>query len=64
MHMRLIEKMSITEIALALGKNNDYVKTNQKRGVQSLRNMLACTPPGTKNIVSSSGSTESEVKEN
>jgi len=44
LHKRFIEKMSLKEIAAFLGKNMNYVKTTQKRGIKSLRKLIACTP--------------------
>lgn len=41
LHMRLIEKLSLAEIAAKLGKNMNYVKTTQKRGIKNLKKMLA-----------------------
>jgi RNA polymerase sigma factor (sigma-70 family) len=45
--LRLLEKMTVVEIAHALKKSVDYVKTNQKRGIKSLRRLLACSPQRT-----------------
>lgn len=42
--LRLIEKLSLQEIADKLGKNMNYVKTTQKRGLKSLRQLIASTP--------------------
>lgn len=42
--LRLIEKASLSEIAERLGKNMNYVKTTQKRGLKSLKKLIACTP--------------------
>lgn len=42
--LRLIEKASLSEIAQRLGKNMNYVKTTQKRGLKSLKKLIACTP--------------------
>lgn len=39
--MRLIEKHSLAEIAQTLNKNMNYVKTTQKRGIKTLKRMLA-----------------------
>ncbi len=42
--MRLIEKLSPTEIAAKIGKDTNYVKTTQKRGIKKLQQLVACTP--------------------
>lgn len=39
--MRLLEEMPIAEIARKLGKDKNYVKTTYKRGIVSLRAVLA-----------------------
>ena len=39
-HMRLIEEMTLKEIAKNLGKKVSYVKTTQNRAIKSLRLML------------------------
>lgn len=44
LHMRLIEKHSLKDIADILSKDMNYVKTTQKRGIKSLKKLLACTP--------------------
>jgi RNA polymerase sigma factor (sigma-70 family) len=38
--LRLIEKNSLSEICEKLGKNMNYVKTTQKRGLQSLKKIF------------------------
>ena len=42
--LRLLDKMSVKEIADELNKSIDYVKTNQKRGIKSLRKLLTGVP--------------------
>ncbi len=42
--LRLIEKASLSEITEKLGKNMNYVKTTQKRGLKNLKKIIACTP--------------------
>jgi DNA-directed RNA polymerase specialized sigma24 family protein len=39
--MRLIEKMSLDEICEKLGKNMNYVKTTQKRGIRNLKFLIS-----------------------
>lgn len=39
--MRLIDKLSLCEIALKLNKDMNYVKTTQKRGIKNLRLLIA-----------------------
>jgi len=41
LHMRLIEKMSLQEICDKLKKDMNYVKTTQKRGIKSLKELAA-----------------------
>lgn len=41
--MRLIQKMSLTEICEALGKNMNYVKTTQKRALKKLKELVTRT---------------------
>ena len=41
LNLRLIQKMSIKEIAQKLNKNINYVKTTQKRGIKSLKRIIA-----------------------
>lgn len=41
--LRFIDKMSIKEIAIKLGKDENYVSTTQKRAFATLRNILKCT---------------------
>jgi RNA polymerase sigma-70 factor (ECF subfamily) len=48
--MRLIEKKSLKEICEILGKDMNYVKTTQKRGLHNLKVIFAtgqCTPDAT-----------------
>jgi RNA polymerase sigma-70 factor, ECF subfamily len=40
LQMRLIDKMSLKEIAVKLGKNMNYVKTTQKRALKSIKNLV------------------------
>jgi RNA polymerase sigma-70 factor (ECF subfamily) len=42
--MRFIDKSDLNEICGALGKDMNYVKTTQKRAIQSLKKMISCTP--------------------
>ena len=44
MNLRLIEKYSLNQIAEKIGKDMNYVKTTQKRGIKRLRELVACTP--------------------
>jgi RNA polymerase sigma-70 factor (ECF subfamily) len=44
LRMRLLDKLTPTEIARQLGMSLNYVKTTQKRAVKSLKKMIACTP--------------------
>jgi RNA polymerase sigma factor (sigma-70 family) len=39
--LRLIEKLSLKEIAQELGKNMNYVKTTQKRAIKNLKEIFA-----------------------
>lgn len=39
-HMRMIEGMTIRQIAKEIGKNTAYVKTTQGRAIKSLKNLL------------------------
>jgi len=39
--LRLIEKLSLQEICIKLGKDMNYVKTTQKRGLRSLKDAIA-----------------------
>lgn len=41
LHARLIEKKSLEEICTLLGKDMNYVKTTQKRGLHSLKELAA-----------------------
>ena len=43
--MRLIDKMELKEICEKLGKDMNYVKTTQRRGIASLRKMLVEARP-------------------
>ena len=45
--MRLLDKMTLKEIAQELGKDMNYVKTTQKRAIKSLKKMVECTPATT-----------------
>lgn len=45
--LRLIDKLTLKEIAEKLHKSMNYVKTTQKRAIKSARKLLACTPPAT-----------------
>lgn len=47
LEMRLIKKMSLNEICHELGKDMNYVKTTQKRGIRSLKELVSCTPETT-----------------
>lgn len=38
--LRLIYKLTLSEIAQKLGKDMNYVKTNQKRGIKSLKKVI------------------------
>lgn len=40
LELRFIQKMSLLEICLKLGKNMNYVKTTQKRGFKSLKALI------------------------
>lgn len=42
--MRLIDKLTLTDIVSKLGKDMNYVKTTQKRAIKKLRELVACTP--------------------
>lgn len=50
LRMRFLDKLSLQEIAAKLGKDVNYVSTTQKRGFQSIKNVLSCTDTST-NIV-------------
>lgn len=39
-HMRLLEERSVQEIAAQIGKDKNYVKTNYKRGIKRLRELV------------------------
>lgn len=45
--LRLIDKLTPTEISGRIGKDINYVKTTLKRGMKSLKQVIACTPAGT-----------------
>lgn len=45
--LRLIDKLTPTEISQRIGKDNNYVKTTLKRGMKSLKQVIACTPAAT-----------------
>lgn len=40
LHMRLIDKAGLSEICERLGKNMNYVKTTQKRGLKRLKELI------------------------
>lgn len=42
--LRLIQKLTPTEIAKKVQKNLNYVRTTQKRAIKNLRRIIACTP--------------------
>lgn len=44
LELRFLEKLSLTEIALKLNKNMNYVKTTQKRALKSLREAIEANP--------------------
>ncbi len=44
LRLRLIEKHNLKEICEIIGKDMNYVKTTQKRGIKSLRKIISCTP--------------------
>ncbi|MCC7304196.1 sigma-70 family RNA polymerase sigma factor [bacterium] len=50
LRMRFLDKLSLSEIALKLGKDVNYVSTTQKRAFQSIKKFLECTD-GTTTIV-------------
>lgn len=41
MKLRLLEKLTLGEVADRLGKNMNYVKTTQKRGIKTLKKIIA-----------------------
>ena len=41
LQLRIIEKLSLKDIALKLNKDMNYVKTTQKRGIKNLKLLLA-----------------------
>lgn len=43
LHMRLIEKHTLSDICEKLGKDMNYVKTTQKRGIKKLKELIART---------------------
>jgi RNA polymerase sigma factor (sigma-70 family) len=43
--LRLLEKRTLKEICEITGKDMNYVRTTQKRGIACLREMLACSNP-------------------
>jgi DNA-directed RNA polymerase specialized sigma24 family protein len=43
--MRLLEEMSIADIAIYTGKDRNYVKTTYKRGVKRLREIVESGAP-------------------
>lgn len=47
LQLRFIEGNSIKDIAKILNKDDNYVSTTQKRGLKSLRDIVACTDDGT-----------------
>lgn len=44
LYYRLIDKMSMKEIAKKLGKNVNYVKVTQHRAIKNIRRIITCTP--------------------
>ena len=42
--LRLIQKLTPTEITEKIQKNINYVRTTQKRAIRNLRRIIACTP--------------------
>jgi RNA polymerase sigma-70 factor (ECF subfamily) len=48
LRMRLLEKLSLTEICAKTGKDMNYVKTTQKRGLRNLKLLFAGTSPTAK----------------
>lgn len=49
MQLRLLEKMTPTQISKHLGKDLNYVKTTLKRGNKNLKRLAGCTPFVTNN---------------
>lgn len=47
MNLLYLERMSIKEVAKHLKRNIDYVKTNRKRAIKSIRKIIQCTPSNT-----------------
>lgn len=45
--LRIIDKLTPTEISNQIGKDLNYVKTTLKRGMKSLKVVVACTPEPT-----------------
>jgi len=45
--LRIIEKLTPTEVAHRLSKNLNYVKTTQKRALKSIKQLIALYPPET-----------------
>lgn len=45
--LRLVERLTLSEIATKLGHDMNYVKTTQKRAINKLRELVACTPEPT-----------------
>ncbi len=48
--LRLLEKLTLSEIATKLGHDMNYVKTTQKRAINKLRELIACTPEPTSSV--------------
>lgn len=46
LELRFINKMKIKHIAEELGKNINYVKTTQRRGLKNLKKLLQASTPG------------------
>ncbi len=46
-HLRLIEKLSLSEICDKIGKDMSYVKTTQNRAIKNLKQIFACLPSAT-----------------
>lgn len=44
LRLRIVDKLTPSEIAGKLNKDLNYVKTTQKRGIKSLKKLLACIP--------------------
>lgn len=44
LYMRLVEKKTFKDVCEILRKDDNYVKTTQRRGIENLKKMIACTP--------------------